>query len=231
MNMKQCKLLNQAYMTANWVECWMMQLIIWADKMSKIAGMCPVVRPLVSPLVLFHTHPVCLTHVWIHRRAHHFRRLAARENKLIKRHYPELISPVLSICAGVKDFMWEPAALIELKGFALGANLHPGSTVHYSHTHQWASTGCETSRARRMLVSQRLVRGWSTSLKFKGETVGCVLCLKEKKGIFDVCIYKIQTLAFLSLGYNVKALGTIEDANVPVCHVTFNRFLQLPPWE
>lgn len=193
--------------------------------MLKIAGMCPVVHPLVSLLVLFYTHPVCLAHVWMHRRADHFLRLAACVTKLIKRRYPELISPVLSICAGVKDFMWEPVALIKLKGFVLSANLHFGSTIHYSHKR----ASSDTSRTCYLLVLQSLVRGWSTSFKFKRETVGCVLCLKEKKGIFDVCIYKTQTLTCLSLGYNVKALGTIEDANV--CHVTFNRFLQLPPWE
>lgn len=41
-----------------------------------------------------------------------------------------------------------------------------------------------------------------------------VLCLKKKKGIFYVCICKIHTLTCLYLGYNVKALSTIEDANV-----------------
>lgn len=181
--------------------------------MLKIAGMCPVVHPLVLLLVLFYTHPGCLTRVNT-LLADHFLRLAACVSKLIKRHYPVLISPVLSICSGVKDFMWEPVALIKLKWFVLSANLHLGPTIHYSHSHKWGRIGCETWRTCNMLVLQSLVRGWSTSFKFKRETVGYVLCLKEKKGIFDVCIRKIQTLTCLSLGYNVRALGTIEDASV-----------------
>lgn len=119
--------------------------------MLKIAGMCPVVHPLVLLLVLFCTHPISLTRVWIHcvqSISWGWLHVWTSSLKGITQNWFPRYCPFGQVW---KTSLWEPVALIKLKGFVLSANLHLGSTIHYSHSHKWVCIGCEASRTPRVI--------------------------------------------------------------------------------
>lgn len=150
-----------------------------------------------------------------------FLRSAACVNKLIKRHHPELISPELSSCSGVKDLMmWESVALIKLKGFVLSAHLHLGSTFHCSHTHKWASVGCE-------YIIHSWLHGWSASFKFKRETVGYVLCLKKGEADFLMHVFVKSKLWHVYLWAITSKHSVL--LRMPTLHLSCYIWKELPP--